>query len=396
MSSTPTATPSSLRPAARGDHGTGVPGAHRYDPRGALPERSLRPRRHPDRLRARSSSRRSSTRRGRCSRREIPEDELAARRRRLEHRRPDAGLRRRRRSTSSCASTASTTSRSTTSSRPSRASSDVLAQLQGGGPAARDRDRQAPQDGRARLRACSPLERYFDAVVTADDDRAAQARPGAGARGARAARRRARRRRRSSATRPSTWAPARPPASSRSPSRGASIHPDERCSRPAPTRSSTRRRSSLMSSKSRRPADARGRAARAASSTTCYRYHVLDDPEISDAEYDRLFDELVGARGGASRARRRPTRRRSASARRPRTSSAKVEHLDADGLAREGDDRRGAREVGRRRPQAPRLGRAGRLRDRAEDRRLCGLARLRGRRASSAARRAATGSAART
>ena len=24
-----------------------------------------------------------------------------------------------------------------------------------------------------------------------------------------------------------------------------------------------------------------------------YRYHVLDDPEISDAAYDRLYDELV-------------------------------------------------------------------------------------------------------
>ena len=76
-----------------------------------------------------------------------------------------------------------------------------------------------------------------------------------------------------------------------------------------------------------------------------YRYHVLDDPEISDAEYDRLCDELRRARARAPGAARPRTRRRSASARRPRSVREGRAPL-ADGLAREGDDRRGARRSG--------------------------------------------------
>ena len=33
------------------------------------------------------------------------------------------------------------------------------------------------------------------------------------------------------------------------------------------------------------------------------RYYVLDDPEVSDAEFDALLRELQSTRGGASRAR---------------------------------------------------------------------------------------------
>jgi DNA ligase (NAD+) len=46
-----------------------------------------------------------------------------------------------------------------------------------------------------------------------------------------------------------------------------------------------------------------------------YRYHVLDDPEISDAAYDRLFDELKALE------EEHPTRRRNASGRRRASAS---------------------------------------------------------------------------
>ena len=39
-----------------------------------------------------------------------------------------------------------------------------------------------------------------------------------------------------------------------------------------------------------------------------YRYHVLDDPEVADVEYDELVRELAGARGPRSRSSSRPTR----------------------------------------------------------------------------------------
>src|SRR5881227_3847295 len=96
-----------------------------------------------------------------------------------------------------------------------------------------------------------------------------------------------------------------------------------------------------------------------------YRYHVLDDPEISDAAYDRLYDELKALEDAA---------RRGASLGQVREVTAP----DPDGLARQGDDRRGIGEMGRGRAEASRLGRAGRLRARAEDRRLGDQPRLRG------------------
>ena len=58
-----------------------------------------------------------------------------------------------------------------------------------------------------------------------------------------------------------------------------------------------------------------------------HEYHVLDDPSVDDATYDRHYDELVDARARRIPSSSRPTRRRSASARRRRTRFQKVRHL---------------------------------------------------------------------
>ena len=63
------------------------------------------------------------------------------------------------------------------------------------------------------------------------------------------------------------------------------------------------------------------RGARASSMNHhCYRYHVLDDPEVADVEYDELVRELRSSRTD-SPSSSRPTRRRSGWARRPPTCS---------------------------------------------------------------------------
>ncbi|HEX9417133.1 MAG TPA: hypothetical protein VF895_10550, partial [Gaiellaceae bacterium] len=78
-----------------------------------------------------------------------------------------------------------------------------------------------------------------------------------------------------------------------------------------------------------------------------HRYHVLDDPEISDAEYDRLYDELVRleAEHPELRVPSSPTTRVGAP---PSDKFEKVEHLqpmgslekvtDEEGLRKWGDD----------------------------------------------------------
>src|SRR5262249_59510936 len=61
-----------------------------------------------------------------------------------------------------------------------------------------------------------------------------------------------------------------------------------------PTSSSTARRSfSMSSSRAAAAPEARAADLRTSLSRWLYEYHVLDDPSVDDAAYDRAYDELV-------------------------------------------------------------------------------------------------------
>ena len=113
-----------------------------------------------------------------------------------------------------------------------------------------------------------------------------------------------------------------------------------------------------------------------------YRYHVLDDPEISDVEFDRLFDELrqLEDENPDLAVPDSPTQRVGAP---PSERFHKVEHLTPMGSLEKVTTEETLTKWVRGRPQAARLRRAGRVRHGAEDRRLRDLARLRGRPARS-------------
>src|SRR5262249_45907917 len=93
-------------------------------------------------------------------------------------------------------------------------------------------------------------------------------------------------------TRRSTSARRRRRRCTQSQSRGAGSTIERSSSKRSPTRSSTIPTNCSMSSKAT-TVDQRAAELRELLDHHLYRYHVLDDPEISDAEHDRLYDELV-------------------------------------------------------------------------------------------------------
>src|SRR6188472_2137971 len=94
-----------------------------------------------------------------------------------------------------------------------------------------------------------------------------------------------------SATRRTTSWRATPPVSSPSRSGGVGSNPTSGYCTQSLTRSSTRPRSCMASSEQVEVASRAAELRRLVAHHN-HRYHVLDDPEIPDAEYDRIFDEL--------------------------------------------------------------------------------------------------------
>src|SRR5581483_444356 len=82
------------------------------------------------------------------------------------------------------------------------------------------------------------------------------------------------------------------PPSSRRSSRAATAATPERRRRPGASTSSPSGTNQPMAAPALKDVQARLDELRAELNHHRYRYHVLDDPEISDAEYDRLYDEL--------------------------------------------------------------------------------------------------------
>ena len=127
-------------------------------------------------------------------------------------------------------------------------------------------------------------------LVGAEDTERHKPDPGPRARGAAAARRRARRRPSTSATRRSTSGPARRRARAAIAVGWGGIHPDERLLAEEPD-ALVQHPEEILGARLTLPhASSELRRLVAYHS---YRYHVLDDPEIPDAAYDALYDELA-------------------------------------------------------------------------------------------------------
>ena len=254
---------------------------------------------------------------------------------------------------------------------------DGAEQLQNEGADARRRDGEGPADGGRDLRRAA-RRRYFETVVTGDERSATSRIPSRCCWRSSASAPRPRRRRTSGdspfdirAAKAAGW----PPIAVG----WGGIHPARAPrGRERPTSFVGRAGGALgCPLTASRPAS---RSCAAELEHHNYRYHVLDDARDLRR---RVRQALRRARSGSRRRIRSsgapdsPTARVGAP---PSDRFRKVEHLTPMGSLEKVTTDEALREVGRRRPQAARLGRAGRLRDGAEDRRLGDIAPLRGRR----------------